>query len=774
MQRFRFGSVGRVAITVGLVDASVLATGIDPAAAADPPNTTVVISTREYPAGTSHSVDEQGNVHVVYRLPGVQELAYRRLPVGGPITTANPIYAGTDQLSAPTIIMDWKSNRLIAFQFLNPGSLDTNGTYAFVSTDHGQTWSAGKRVTLGQTYDPFGCPQFAALTDGAVAIDHSFTTFRVSRVAPNLAFAPPSNDMSTRHQPGAAECPASASDGTVLTSFYGREADQYGLWVHRGLAASDADDVLVRYPVPIGTEQRIAGGAKGAVVIIDDGKTERLVSRKIDSTGPIGPEIEINGGTSVFLPDITTDSSGAFHAVWLNTRQYVMYTYSPNGTTWTTPRRIIDIGDPNQTSYPRIAVGGPRNTDGAILWQGSGTTKITTFATDAVEPACGGTSKFVPLAPQRVFDSRAGTPAPGPKGLIAAGGTVDIQVGGVAGVPVDATAVVMNTTITGSLGDGYVTAYPAGTAQPNASNLNVPAGGTAPNLVTVPLGTGGKVSLFASAGGHLIADVAGYYSASPGASTDGRYVPIPPGRLFDTRPPALGPGPKGYVATGKSIDVQIGGVAGVPATGVGAVAINLTATSAGGEGYITAWPAGSAQPNASVLNLTGPGHTAPNLVIIPLGTGGKISLYSSAGAELLADVVGYYTGDTAPVSTSGLFVPCTPSRLFDTRGGAGGFGPKGTIPKGGTITVSTSGTNGVPYGAIAVAMNVTAIGATAPGYVTVWPDGVQPLVSSLNLTFAGETRPNAVTMAPGADGFIRFFTSDGTDLLVDTSGYFRG
>ncbi len=531
--------------------------------------------------------------------------------------------------------------------------------------------------------------------------------------------------------------------------------------------------MLVRYPVPIGTFHRIAGGPKGAVVIIDDGQTERLISRKIDSTGPIGPEIAINGDTTVFLPDITTDSSGAFHAVWLNTRQYVMYTYSPNGTTWTTPRRIIDIGDANQTSYPRVAVGGPRNTHGAILWQGGGATKVTTFATDAVEPTCGGSSKFVPLAPQRVFDSRPRTSAPGPKGVIAVGGTVDIQVGGVAGVPTNATAVVMNTTITASLGDGYVTAFPTGTPQPNASNLNIQAGGTAPNLVTVPLGTGGKVSLFASAGGHLLADVAGYYVASPGPSTDGRYVPISPGRLFDTRPPAPGPGPKGFVAAGASIDVQIGGVAGVPSAGVGAVAINLTATSAGGEGYITAWPAGTTQPNASVLNLTGPGHTAPNLVVIPLGAAGKVSLFSSAGADLLADVVGYYTDTTASAATSGLFIPCTPLRLFDTRAGAGGFGPKGTIPKAGTIAVSTSGTNGVPYGAIAVAMNVTAIGATAPGYVTVWPDGIQPLVSSLNLTFAGETRPNAVTMAPGADGFIRFFTSDGADMLVDTSGYFR-
>ena len=53
------------------------------------------------------------------------------------------------------------------------------------------------------------------------------------------------------------------------------------------------------------------------------------------------------------------------------------------------------------------------------------------------------------------------------------------------------------------------------------SNLNTVPGGTQPNLVTVKLGAGGKVSIFNFAGTtHVLADVAGYYR---GHNFDDRY-----------------------------------------------------------------------------------------------------------------------------------------------------------------------------------------------------------------------------------------------------------
>ncbi len=57
----------------------------------------------------------------------------------------------------------------------------------------------------------------------------------------------------------------------------------------------------------------------------------------------------------------------------------------------------------------------------------------------------------------------------------------------------------------------HLSVYPGGSGQPNVSNLNYVAGQTIPNMVVVPLGPGGTVTLFNAAGTvHVIADLVGY------------------------------------------------------------------------------------------------------------------------------------------------------------------------------------------------------------------------------------------------------------------------
>lgn len=122
---------------------------------------------------------------------------------------------------------------------------------------------------------------------------------------------------------------------------------------------------------------------------------------------------------------------------------------------------------------------------------------------------------FQPLTPARILDTRTGVGTVGASTApIAAGGAIDLQVGGAGGVPADAVAVVMNVTYTKATKTGFITVWPSGETRPNASNLNTVAGATAPNLVTVKLGAGGRVSIYNSAGTvHVLADVAGYYIA---------------------------------------------------------------------------------------------------------------------------------------------------------------------------------------------------------------------------------------------------------------------
>ena len=55
--------------------------------------------------------------------------------------------------------------------------------------------------------------------------------------------------------------------------------------------------------------------------------------------------------------------------------------------------------------------------------------------------------------------------------------------------------------------------WPTGEPRPTASNLNLPAGDTRPNLVTVKVGPAGTIDVYNDAGTtDMIADIAGYYT----------------------------------------------------------------------------------------------------------------------------------------------------------------------------------------------------------------------------------------------------------------------
>ncbi len=118
----------------------------------------------------------------------------------------------------------------------------------------------------------------------------------------------------------------------------------------------------------------------------------------------------------------------------------------------------------------------------------------------------------------------------------------------------------------------------------------------------------------------------------------------------------------GPVGPGAVLNVTVAGRGGVPATGASAVALNITATNPTAGSYLTIYPTGAARPTASNLNVTA-GQTIPNMVIVPVGAGGQISIYNDAGTvDVLVDVLGWYpTGNT--------YTGLNPARLLDTRPG---------------------------------------------------------------------------------------------------------
>ena len=479
------------------------------------------------------------------------------------------------------------------------------------------------------------------------------------------------------------------------------------------------------------------------------------------------------GAVSVLVStqNLTASSPGDFIAL----SQTVSFASGESGSKTVNVTIVDDTKVEGERSF-KVRLSGP--TGGLAI--GTSESTVTILDNDAtnpppLDPEVDAAGQFVALPPKRLFDTRADQPAPGPKGKVGAGQTIDVQITGQAGVPADATAIVMNVTMTESEAPGFVTAWATGTPRPITSNLNyLTPGSTRPNLVTVPIGAGGKVSLYALTPVQLLGDVAGYYVDVDTPVDAGRFVSLTPSRIFDTRTDQPAPGPKGLVAPNSQIDIQVAGEGGLPSTGISAVVMNLTATESQALGFVTAYPTNQSRPTASVLNMSGPGETVANLVILPLGPDGKLRLYTLNGTHLLGDVMGYFTDVGAPVTTDGLFVPLAPNRVFDSRSGEQAPGPKGFVGADSTVDFVAVGVGSIPASAGAVMFNMTATESGGPNFVTGWPTGLdRPVASLLNLA-PGGTRPNATILAPGAGNKVSLYTLAGAHLIADTFGYYLG
>jgi hypothetical protein len=356
-------------------------------------------------------------------------------------------------------------------------------------------------------------------------------------------------------------------------------------------------------------------------------------------------------------------------------------------------------------------------------------------------------------------------------GPLSGGSTANLKVLGRGGIPASGVgSVALNVTITAPTAAGFMTVWPAGTTRPEASNLNFVANQTVPNMVIVPVGADGQISLYSSAGAttDIIVDALGWF---PTASS---FTGLNPARLMDTR---TGSGTidgrfagTGKIAADSAVSIQAAGRGGVPADGVGSVALNVTVTGPQASGFATIWPAGTDRPEASNLNFVS-GQTVPNMVIVPISADGKISLASSAPTDVLIDVLGWF-------STGSGFTGLRPARLVDSRPtGAtvdGSYARLGRVGRDLPTAIQASGRGGVPLVDIgSVALNVTIVSPSNAGFATVWPSGLaQPNASNLNFE-AGQVVPNMVIVPVSPEGKISLASSaDSTDVIVDVLGWF--
>lgn len=224
------------------------------------------------------------------------------------------------------------------------------------------------------------------------------------------------------------------------------------------------------------------------------------------------------------------------------------------------------------------------------------------------------------------------------------------------------------------------------------------------------------------------------------------YVALIPERILDTRDTGS------PVAGGKVLRVDVR--RHVP-DGATAVAVNLTSDAAEGPGYLSAYPCDRKRREVSNVNHP-PWVPRGALAIVPLAANGRLCIYTRATSHVIVDLQGAFVPPGSEAETVRFTPLTTPQRLVDTR-------------QSGRAAVTEVD---VPANATAVAVNLTATQASAPGWLKAFAcGGDEPFVSNVNY-LPGESVAGAAIVPVSGDGTICVRSSAPADVIVDITGSF--
>ena len=137
----------------------------------------------------------------------------------------------------------------------------------------------------------------------------------------------------------------------------------------------------------------------------------------------------------------------------------------------------------------------------------------------------------------------------------------------------------------------------------------------------------------------------------------------------------------------------------------------------------------------------------------------------------------------APGDDDSTFVPTAGCRVADTRPAPATVGVRSApLAAADIFEVTIHGENGnctgplaIPADAVAVALNVTAVNATATSNIRLYPADLAevPVLSNLNVTAGASPTPNKVDVKLSPDGKIRVFNFSGSvNIIIDIVGYY--
>jgi SpoIID/LytB domain protein len=231
---------------------------------------------------------------------------------------------------------------------------------------------------------------------------------------------------------------------------------------------------------------------------------------------------------------------------------------------------------------------------------------------------------------------------------------------------------------------------------------------------------------------------------------------LAPRRVLDTRNAggALGPGAV------RSVTVL--GVGGVPSSGVIDVALNVVSIDPTAASSVAIYPHGGARPADAQLSF--PAAQRVNaLVVTKVGSGGKVDLRNASGStQLFVDVQGYFT----PAAAAGdVLTTVNPTKLFDSRSGS-------PVAARSVRTLPVAGHAGVPSGATAALVQLTAAHPAQRDYVTAWGSGA-PKPSAYELYAPQGRYTDAVAVVPlTSAGGLQVSPLYTTHLVVSLLGWY--
>ncbi len=187
---------------------------------------------------------------------------------------------------------------------------------------------------------------------------------------------------------------------------------------------------------------------------------------------------------------------------------------------------------------------------------------------------------------------------------------------------------------------------------------------------------------------------------------------------------------------------------------------------------------GGSYPESQLLDMQPSRRTAFSAPALPTGgswdvpgTGRTLRVTATGETHATLELVptgGTPTPPPAPLAASDLtFVPVTPTRLLDTRQSGTPLGAHATRQ------VPVAGRSGVPATASAVALNVTAVGATSRTHLRAWPAGRAMPGSSVLNTDPSRVVATGTMLGVGSNGAVSLYNDAGeVHVVVDVTGYY--